>query len=64
MKIHKLQNKMVFRQSVQGKHELYGRLQLCGHCTGQPVLEGTNSYELEDVVGAKFYYPHAITDSN
>jgi len=28
--------------------------------TGQPVLAGNSSKELEDFVGAKFYFMHAI----
>jgi len=31
--------------------------------TGQPALAGTSSQELEDFVGAKFYYPEALADS-
>ena len=34
------------------------------HYTGVPVLAGSYSKELEDFVGAKFYYPHALADSN
>jgi len=29
-------------------------------CAGQSVLSDTRSYELEDFVGAKFYFPHAL----
>jgi len=32
--------------------------------TGQPVLAGSSSYELDDFVGAKFYCLHAVADSN
>jgi len=32
--------------------------------TGQPALAGTPSSKLEDIVGAKFYCPHALGDSN
>jgi len=35
-----------------------------GHYTGQPALAGTSSQELEDFVGAKFYYPHTLADGN
>ena len=35
-----------------------------GHYTGQPALASNSSYELEDFVGAKFYCPHALADSN
>ena len=28
------------------------------------MLAGTFSYELEDFVGAKFYYPHVFADGN
>jgi len=34
------------------------------HHTGQPALAGTSSQELEDFVGAKFYWPHALADGN
>ena len=34
------------------------------HYTGQPASAGTSSYELEDFVGAKFFCPHALADSN
>jgi len=34
------------------------------HYTPQPVLAGTLGQELGDFVGAKFYCPHAIADSN
>ena len=29
-------------------------------CAGQSALSDTRSYELEDFVGAKFYFPHAL----
>jgi len=32
--------------------------------TGQPALAGNSSYELANLVGAKFYCPHALTDGN
>jgi len=35
-----------------------------GHYTGQLVLDGTSSSELEDFFGAKFYCPHARADGN
>jgi len=35
-----------------------------GHYTGQPASVGTSSQELEDVVGGKFYCPHALADGN
>ena len=35
-----------------------------GHYTGQPALAGTSSYELEDFVGANFYYLHSLADGN
>jgi len=34
------------------------------HYTGQPVLAGTPSQELEDSVPGKFYCPHALADGN
>jgi len=37
---------------------------LHGHYTGQSALAGTSSSELWDVVGAKFYCPHALADGN
>jgi len=30
----------------------------------QPALAGTSSETLEDIVGAEFYCPHALADSN
>ena len=30
----------------------------------QPALVGTSSQELEDFVGAKFYCPYSLADSN
>jgi len=35
-----------------------------GQYTGQPVLAGSPSYELEDFLGAKVYCPHALADGN
>ena len=35
-----------------------------GHYTGQLALADSSSQELEDFVGAKFYCPHALADSN
>jgi len=38
---------------------------LCySHYTGQPVLAETSSSELKDFIGAKFYCPHALANSN
>jgi len=34
------------------------------HYTGQPVLAGTPSSELDDFVGAEFYSPHALANGN
>jgi len=34
------------------------------HYSGQPALAGNSSEDLEDFVGAKFYCPHALADSN
>jgi len=34
------------------------------HDTGDPASDGTSSSELEDLVGAKFYCPHALADGN
>jgi len=34
------------------------------HYTGQPALASIPSYELENFVGASFYCPHALADSN
>jgi len=45
------------------KSQLYNNTQhppFYGHYTGQPVLAGTSSKELENVAGAKFYRPHAL----
>jgi len=39
-------------------------LQFYSHYTGQPALASTPSSEMEDFVGAKFYYPHTLADSN
>ena len=49
------------------KSQLYNNTQhppFYGQYTGQPVLAGTSSKELENVAGAKFYRPHALADSN
>jgi len=35
-----------------------------GHYTRRPALAGTSSWEREDIVGAKFYCPHALADGN
>jgi len=35
-----------------------------GRYRGQPALASTSSQELEDFVGAEFYCPHALADSN
>jgi len=34
------------------------------HHTGQPVLAGTTSWELENFLRAKFYCSHALANSN
>ena len=36
---------------------------LCGHFTGRPVSDGSQSCEVEDFVGAKFYCPHTSADT-
>ena len=35
-----------------------------GHYVDQRALAGTYSKGLEDLVGAKFYCPHAVSDGN
>ena len=37
---------------------------LYSHYTGQPVLAGIPNEKLEDFVGTKFYYLHALADGN
>jgi len=44
--------------------ELLPLLLFYSHRTDQPALAGSLSYELEDIVRAKFYCPHALADGS
>jgi len=42
----------------------YNQPPFYGRYTGQPMLVGTSSNELENFVGAKFYCPYVLADGN